>query len=345
MGADSESFRKPLIEALRAVKAQRPDVQLHLLYSPELADPLALIDDTKRETALIRPPPLATQVIAPQTQNLPRLITLDCLRVAKYLMETDAGLDDPLFESSITQAHAEIVLQQRPDAGAGNDERGFSDLSIGGWLVSPESALTLALRIHHFSQLHSAGQGREWVRWTNPVYLSVLWPTMTLEQKQALLGEAIWLVFDVSGQLQRYAADEASSEHGPVPSGYDIRSLDIQQTHTVKNVPFVRDLLPRWQAMCEERGERLPNDAERHLHTQLQAAQAHGLDADSLVICVLTAVQLKRGATQDPEWVKLVRHAGTSGLPLRDEMKRLSDEFWDRWSLFDQDEDEWNHGH
>ena len=81
MRADSESFRKPLIEALRAVKAQQPETLLHLLYSPELADPLTLIDDARRETALIRPPSLATHIITPQKQNLPRLITLDCLRI------------------------------------------------------------------------------------------------------------------------------------------------------------------------------------------------------------------------------------------------------------------------
>lgn len=340
---DSDSFRKPLIEALRAAKVQRPGAVLHLLYSPELADPLTLIDDLRRDTAVIRPPSRARHVIAPQKQNFPRLITLDCLRVAKYLLETDAGLDDPLLEASITQAHAEMVLQQHPDAVLENDDRSFTELAIGGWLVSCEPASTIASRLQQFSPLHSAQQRIEWVRWTNPVYIRALWPILTAEQKHVLLGEAIWFVFDVSGQLRCYAADDqiaSASASGLDTASFTSRSMDPQQTQIVRNMPLVRDLLTRWRAMREKVGQRLPDDAEHQLHVHVQAGRVFELDADSLAIYVLTAVQLKPAATQDAEWVKLMHNTRSNGLALRDQIGHLSDDFWNRWSDFGHGQDD-----
>lgn len=335
MEIDIERFRTPLIDALRAARAQHPDAHLHLLYSPELADPLALIGDTRREAALINPPVHNVPIVEPPKENRPRLITLDCLRVAPYLLETDAALDDPLFEASVSQAVAETALQQRPDTELENDEPVLAEFAIGGWLLTRESAADVASRIHRYSYFHAKEGLRAWIRWTNPVYLNAMWPTLKAEQKQMLLGEAVWLVFDAAGQLRRYASNDPTASvdaNETVAPKIADRILDAQQTQLIKNMLPVRDLLARWQTLCEARGERLPNDAEQQLHALLGEAQRYALDADSVTLYVLTAVQLKPSATEDAEWIACARNAGSDGLPLRDRIEHLSDDFWQRWS-------------
>lgn len=337
-----QRFRQTLLDAVASLKATRSGAQLHLLYVPELVDPLSLVEDAVRDMALIRPP-LNVVSAAPDKDKLPRVITLDCRRVAAYFLETSPDIDDPLFESSITQAHAETCLQQKHDAELQNDERELSELSIGGWILSCEPASTIALRIHKFAHLILSNEQRYWVRWSNPVYLSALWPAMTAAQRWALLGDAVWLAFDATGQLRHYSATEVEIAHkasDTVNPLYAVRCLSREQSLTVKNVPLVRDLLPRWQSLCEERGERLPIDAERQLHAHVQAAQQCRLDAESVAIYALTAVQLRPGATQDEDWLGMVRRAGANALPLSDLMGRLPDEFWERWSALDQEEDD-----
>jgi hypothetical protein len=121
---------------------------------------------------------------------------------------------------------------------------------------------------------------------------------------------------------------------------YKFHRLNVDQTHTLQNIPVVRDLLPGWQAMCEAEGRRLPANAEQQLHAHVLAAQQAGLDPESVAIYTMTVVQLKNDATQNPEWTKLIRHAASNGLLLRDLLDKLSDEFWDRHSLYDFEDDQ-----
>jgi hypothetical protein len=171
--------------------------------------------------------------------------------------------------------------------------------------------------------------------------LSALWPTMTAEQRQGLLGDATWLAFDATGTLQRYAADDMPAP-GVTPDIARLKRFNAQQSTVLKNAGLVNDLLPRWKTLLDERGLRLPPDAQSRLHAHVQEAQAHGLDDESIAIHVLVSVQLKPGATQDPQWLALVRDAARQGRLLVDELKHLKETFWDRWSLYaEEDTSDW----
>ena len=337
MTIDLHTYRETLLRAIHAIRATEPAAHIHLVYTPELQDPLNLVGDTRRDTALIQAPAHLNAVV-PDKENASRLLTLDCRRVAAYLLETDPGLDDPAFEHSITQSHAEVCLAQSHDRELNNDERDFSDCAIGGWLVGAESAKTLAARLHNFSRRH-----RQWVRWTNPSVLNALWPTMTPEQRFAMLGDATWLAFDGGGSLHRYAgwADAATAASPTRPAAVVTYTpgLDGRQTQTLKNVPLVRDLFASWKAMREEQGKKPPATAEQQLHTLVSRAQQVGLDVESVAIYAMVAVQLKPGAIDDVEWTSLVSQAAHQGLALRDLLDTLSDPFWDRYSVLEHEGD------
>jgi hypothetical protein len=336
MTIDLNTHRQTLLRAVHAICKAQPAAQIHLIYTPELQDPLNLVGDTRRDVAFIHAP-TRLKVIAPDREKAPRVVPLDCRRVAACLLEGDPGLDDPEFEHSIKQSHIEICLDQPHDAELSNDEREFSEYAIGGWLIGTESAKTLSVRLRNFSN-----QQRSWIRWTNPSVLSALWPTMTHEQRFTLLGDATWLAFDITGTLRHYAGNggvaTASADQAAAPRPF-IPGLDQQQIQMLKNVPLVRDLIRSWKAMLEEQEKKLPANAEQLLHVHVRRAQQVGLAAESVAICTMVAVQLKPGATDDAEWIKLVRHAAADGLDLRDLLDTLSDVFWDRYGLFDYEGD------
>jgi hypothetical protein len=340
MTIDLHTYRQTLLHAVHALRAIQPAAHIHLIYTPELQDPLNLLDDTRRDTALIQPA-ASLNALVPDKEHAPRLLTLDCRRVAAYLLETDQGLDDPAFEHSITQSHAESALAQSLNREVNNDERDFSECSIGGWLIGADSARTLAGRLCNFSH-----HRRAWVRWTNPSVLGALWPTMTPEQRFMLLGDATWLVFDDSGTLHQYAGKpDAATSSATLRAAAMAQTplLDLQQIHRLKNVPLVRDLLESWKAMLEEQGRELPVNAEQQMHTFVGRAQQVGLGAESVSSYAMTAVQLKLGAADDTEWTSLVSNAVRDALALGDLLDTLSDRFWDRYSVLDHDgETEWN---
>lgn len=328
MTIDFQTFRRSLLRELTAAKTAQADLLLHLIYTPELHDPLGLVGDSNREMALIHPTShIRLSNFDPETA--PRLLTLDCRRVASYLLETDPGLDDPAFEHSITQAHAEICLGQSQDPGLSNDELDVSEFAIGGWVITDQSAKALAYRLRRAS-LH---QGL-WVRWSNPTILDLLWPSMTDTQRFALLGTATWFCFGWRGQLRRYAAaksEDPFEPQAPMPPFND------HQRGLLKNMPLMRDLMGAWTAMCAEQGQRLPVNADEKLYEHLKSAQLAGFDPESVAIYAVTAVQLRHGATSDREWASLVRHTAENGLALRDLLGTLSDEFWKRYSLRDHE--------
>ena len=160
MACDPERFRDHLLQAIRPAKEAQPDAHLHLVYTPELHAPLGGAADERRDVAL-----------------LPRFITLDARRVAGHLHEEDSGFDDPLFESSIGQSHAEAFMGARHDVHAGNDDRELAAGAIGGWVLSRQTAAELAARVARFSDARFTEQaGRLWVRWTQPDVFNALWP-------------------------------------------------------------------------------------------------------------------------------------------------------------------------
>lgn len=320
MGIELQALRRQLLDHIQLARQGDPAMHVHLLYTPELHDPLGLTGDTRRVSAIIAPAARLKEIAA-QPDKAPRLLTLDCRRVAQYLLETDPALDDPAFEASITQCQAEICAAQTPDKLVRNDEGELSEFSIAGWFVSSEDATALAARLKAFARQH-----REWVSWTHPAFVHALWPTMSAAQRVAMLGGATWIALSLDGKLCQYAAP-AQTTHAVAPS----TSLDARQLRMVHNVQLVRDLMAGWQSMCKAEGRQLPETAEQLLHEHVRTAQDHRLDSDAVAMFAMTVVQFKDGATADAEWRAMMRAIADDGSALRDRLAALSDEFWERY--------------
>lgn len=319
-------FRRRLLEAIAEAQVGQLDVQLHLLYAPELADPLALVQDDRRSSALLR----RSLMTALPDARAARVITLDCRRIASYLLETHHSLDDPLLESSITQAYAEIYLQASVQSALTNDDFGMAESSVCGWIISADTAQQIASRINGLSYLGGAGLRPKIVRWHCSESISTLWPTLTSGQKRSLLGDAVWLLHDANGEMHRYVADQ------PQPAGeaheqQQVHRLSAEQWQRIDNMPVVKVLSKSWAAMCDEEGLQLPLDAHMQLHRHIQAAQEHKLDAENLMLYVMTAVQLSVGAMQTPEFIRMLSQVSNDGQPLREGLQSLPDHFWNRY--------------
>lgn len=327
-----------MLRDLHALRQRYPARYVHLLYTPELGDTLQLIGDSRREAGIVQSASYANKRASAEEKSA-RLITLDCRRVAAYLLESDAALDDPLLEASITQACEELCLASR-DPEVSNDDETISGYSIGGWLVSEENANRLASRLRLFSR-----QDGMLVRWTNPMYIDAIWPTMKAEQRFAMLGETTWIAFDGDGVLHAYnagtpgemqslrqQADTAALRKVEPPLTYALR-LDEEQNRLIRNIPLVRDLLDRWHEMYKNQDKIVPADAQNILHKHISVAQDAGLDPESVAIYCMTIVQLHPDASGDSEWTALIQRAANFGLPLRDLLDTLPDTFWNRYSL------------
>lgn len=331
MALDLQTLRRQLLDEVQFARQAGVGRHLHLLYTPELHDPLGLVGDARRPSAVVRPA-VRSNVAAARLEKAARLITLDCRRVAPYLEETDPALDDPAFEASITQCHLEVCSGQSRDKLVRNDEAELSEFSIAGWLVSTEDAATLAARLNRFSP-----QNRGVLAWSHPAVIHALWPTMNATQRVAMLGGATWLALSLDGILRRYAApagnsgaDAAGAPRGTAGNAVDA-AFDARQVRMTRNVQLVRDLMKGWHSICQSDGRQLPESAEQLVHAHVIAAQDHGLDSDSVAVYAMTLVQMKDGASADAEWRAMMRAVADRGYALRDQLAGLSDAFWERY--------------
>lgn len=329
MSVPYATFREQVLVALERAKTARPSAHLHLLYTPELHDPVPEAGDSRRDAARIRIPSHIA-AIRPSDDGLPRLITLDTRRVAPYLLEHDAALDDPLLEASIDQAHAEAALGARADAHLDNADPELAAGAVGGWIVSDESATQMAQRIASFSAGWVADEGhrprqRQWMRWTQPQVLCSLWPLLSPEQRAALVGTGVWVAFDVAGRVRAFTAADGS-DHTPRPA-----ELDAAQSAVLRNIPLVQELLAAWSQLAQDRGRGLPADAEHRLHLHLQEAQRLELPGSEVPVYALTAASLLAAATQSPQWQALLERARDLGPPFTLHLQQLPQDFWQRW--------------
>jgi Domain of unknown function (DUF4123) len=321
-------LRATVLEALAAGLKRSPDVQLHLVYIPELSDPLSLADDERRSFAPIKPP---VGSVAIRPDKAARLITLDCRKVAAYLLETYPAIDDPVLESSITQVWQETAGRSAYDRAQHNDELELSSLTIGGWIVSTESANSIAQRFRSAAPSHRTGGDTYWVRWFCPDHLHTMWPTLTAPQRMALLGEATWVSIDPFGQVKVYRADHPE-EHESAPGNPQKASqLSRDQILAVEEVPTVRDLLERWRDQAVGVGAAIPRDAVQRVQGLVQEARELGLRGDGLTAYALLALQLPEQVRSDPDWRLAVDAVIADGLPTHDLPEHLPERFWLRW--------------
>lgn len=328
MEINFNGLRAAVLEALATGLKSAPGAQLHLVYIPELSDPLTLADDGRRAFALIQPP---TGSLAIRPDRAARLITLDCTKVAAYLLETHPALDDPLLESSITQAWQETAGRAAHDRALHNDELDLSNLAIGGWIVSNESASVIAQRFRHAAPNHRTGGHTYWVRWFCPDHLHTLWPTLTAPQRTSLLGDATWVGIDPFGQVKVYRADDPE-EHASAPgNAHKAKQLSRDQILAVEEVPTVRDILERWRDQAELEGRPMPPNATARVQSLILEARDLGLRGPGLTAYALQALPLPEQARSDSDWLAAISALMAEGLPLTELHERLPPQFWQRW--------------
>lgn len=324
-------FRAAVLAQLKAAKAPIANANIHLLYSPELADPLGLAHEQRREQAYIRPPGRWQLDEA----TWPRVVTLDCRRVASYLLETDAALDDPLFEDSITRAHAEAFEGALPDPALVNGTQDATRHAVCGWIVSPERAETIALRFSTHGRKQDPRKREHWLRWHDPLLMQHLWSTFSDAQRHLLLGDRLaWFVPDGRGGLHTYTG----APGGPVPSTPEemlasphVPLPTAEQWDRLAQVVPAHHLLNQWAAQLERNGRDLPADALQRVHQQLSEARRHGLDAEDMAFYAMLSLQLAPAATRDPVFGHAVARCKQAGVAVRDALAELPDEFWLRY--------------
>jgi len=318
-----ESLRRKIIAATRSALERDAAHHVHFVYSPELSDPLSLLDDAKRETALIRPSNLRESL---KDSRFPRLITFDCRRVASYLFETSEIFDDPLFESAISQTYAEVVENNIVDLTIINENTGPSVGSACGWMVTRQSAAELAVRIARNSYLLHPSGIRHWIRWNNPLHLSTLWPTLTSEQRRVLLGDAQWIAFDLTRRLRTYKCDEETREPG---GNAPTLQLSSEQWARYDASPVVGSLVEKLIAANGGVAE----DVIERLYRHLKNAGRQGLRREDRRLYAMTLIHVAEGAEQVPEWSALIKRVVSGETNMRDGLVELPARFWSYGSV------------
>ena len=308
------AFRQEVLQHLTALRARWPDGNLHLLYVPGTEDPLQLLAGHARVQAIARD---LLQVDADEA-FLPHVITLDCRKVAAYLLETDPALDDPLLEASIALAAEGII---------GNDGRAHA---VCGWLASTDEASTIARRLGQAAHRFDSGARRTVrVRWHDPRVLSHLWPQLPVPQRTALFGTK--LVWVAVGAMNRVTMFDAEASETIASAGTPVQSETTQWTR-LRHVGMVNRLLELWRERLHEAGQTLPEDAIDVLHKYAAHASAQGLDGRDAQTYVLLAVELKAGFEQDPHWRDAIHAATDAPGTFEDHANALPATFWERYA-------------
>lgn len=323
MPAPLLTFRNQVLAALQAARSRWPGSRLHLLYAPGHDDPLGLARSSEspmRDTALV---PWVEGAGDGKPQYL-RIVEFDCRRVAAYLLETDPAFDDPLLEDTITRAHHTLSATASGSAG----DRGVGQ-HLCGWLISPDSAGTIARRFATASQqVDPVERRRSWLRWHDPRTMALLWPGMTEVQKIALLGEQLaWLAFDGAGHLVEFSSPAAVLGRTPQPASSSL-NMTKQQWIAAHHVGLVNHIVDAWRSQHDTP---MPRDAAAVVQGAVLSAEAWGLDGRDLQVFVMTAVALHRGFETDPALHVAVQGAAHEPGTLGDRFDALPPHFWARY--------------
>lgn len=317
------AFRRRLLDALRSARAHWPGAKLYLLYAPGAEDPLGIArgdEPPRRVTATV------AWAVSVDTgaHAYPRVVELDCRRVAPYLLENDPALDDSLLEDTISLAYQEVWGLTREPGGIHTPSR-----SLCGWLASPDPAAAIA---HHLAEaserLDPATGRRAWLRWHDPRTMALLWPGMTDVQRTALLGPRLnWLATDAAGDFMEFSstAGGAGATSGQAPR----LSLSAGQWAAMHQLGLVNHLVELWR---RQRGRPLPAQATEVVQREVQRASAWGLDGRDAQVFVLMAVGLRHGFEQDAALRRALDSAARHPGILADLIEELPAEFWSRYA-------------
>ena len=315
-------FHSTLLDAVLKAKKRQPTASIHLLYAPELADPLELVGDVLRNIALINSPVKVGWTAA----TAPRLLTLNGSGIGVELLNAEGGIGDAMLQRSIQKSYANIFGDEQVQVALTNDDPGMAENAICGWVVSPEPARQIAARIARLSNLWGAKPSSQIARWFYPHCFVGLWPELEDHQKHALLSGGTWLLHDHFGQLQQYGpVQESSDETSWVPK------FSSTQRRIIDNTLVVSALAKCWQSISRIEQQPIPKDAVSKLHQFVLQGQRHHLDAEDLMIYVMTAVQLPNGALEDQDFSSMLAAIAEDGVSLRDGLSTLPDNFWQRY--------------
>jgi Domain of unknown function (DUF4123) len=311
-----DTYRRHVLDTLRDARNRRPQSRLFLLYLPGYDDPLALAEQE---------PPQRTTALVPwgkdfgyEPAHWPRVIELDCRKVAAYLLETDPAIDDPLLEETIARAHQGLST---PAADPDVDEG--SAIAICGWLVSPESAQDIARRFAQASQrFHPSTSSKTWLRWHDPRMVRLLWPTLNSAQRLALLGSGLaWVAPEPTGHLVQFDASPDASNETP-PKALFMQAL---QWARVGRFGLINQLVEAWR---ERAGWPLPRHAMELLHRHVAQGQWWGLRGRDLTAFVFAAIELQDGFERDPRLLTVVGRSLLERGTFRDRLDELPADFW-----------------
>lgn len=313
------THRRHVLDTLRDARSRWPQSRLFLLYAPGYDDSLELAkqEPPKRDTALVA----WGRDLGYKREHYPRVIELDCRRVAAYLLETDPAFDDPLLEETITRTHEELSAPAAAPEGNEGSAR-----AICGWLVSPEPAHDIARRFAQASQPTEPGTlRRHWLRWHDPRMMALLWPTLNSAQRVALLGrQMVWVALEANGHLVCFdASQDASNEEEPA-------SLAMQepQWDRARRLGLINQLVEAWR---ERAGQPLPRHATELLHRHAEQAERWGLNGRDLLAFVFEAVELRDGFECDPRMLSVVHETLLAPGTFRDHFNELPPDFWEKY--------------
>jgi hypothetical protein len=314
---DLPIYRREVLNALQAARKRQPPSNLFLLYSPGDDDPLDLATSTappRRRTAAIA----WGQDIGYRSEHYPRVIELDCRKVASYLLESDPALDDPLLEETITRTHEQLHTEY-----VDLDDGGLEPRPICGWLASRESPEEIARRFMRASEPeHPRTMQRRWLRWHDPHVIGLLWPTLSIDQRHALLGpEMIWLTQDAAGHLVQFSAQDGM--HNDLSRQVPL-SVSASQWDRMGRVGLIHQLIQAWRAHAKQP---LPRGAAELLHQHVERAQVRQLNGRDLQAYVFTAMDLRDGFDRDPRMETVVREAISAPGTLADLIGELPPDF------------------
>lgn len=313
------AYRCQVLDTLRGARNRWRHARLFVLYAPGHDDPLELAkqEPPKRDTALVA----WGKVLGYKQEHYPRVIELDCRRVAAHLLENDAAFDDPLLEETITRTYEELSAPAADPEGDEGSARAFC-----GWLVSPESAQDIARRFVQASQRTEPGALRRYgFRWHDPRMMALLWPTLDAAQRTALLGpQVVWVALEAAGHLVQFDASQAMpSEAQPVAL-----SMQQAQRDRASRLGLINQLVEAWR---ERAGQPLPRNATERLHRHVEQAERWGLNGRDLMAFVFAAVELQDGFEGDPRMLAVVRQTLLAPGTFGDHFDELPPDFWEKF--------------
>lgn len=187
---DPENLKKQIRATILKRLAGMENARLFIIVDPA-ASPLESIDAEPSFRVLPSNPILVRHDAFPPS---------DC----PYLIELDIAIPEvrTLFERSIHTVLSDRIAD-RMARGAGQ--------RIGGWIVTQEKPETVAA---YWSDLIVQRDERErstLLRFYDNRALALLWPMLTMRQRQGLLGPVItWLSLDAVGNMMTYEVSEPS---------------------------------------------------------------------------------------------------------------------------------------